>query len=73
MPTGNCKKRPKFQPTYSGSNSEFFWAAIRDTNDRTLYTFACALQDIEARVLRELEPMEAVDTIDSARPATRGR
>lgn len=41
-----------FQPQYSGSQSKKFWKEICDSsNDRTLYDFACALQDLEQRVL----------------------
>ena len=41
-----------FMPHYGGESSQKFWAEIRHaTNDRTLYDFACALQEIESRVL----------------------
>lgn len=41
-----------FRPRYSGDDSEKFWREVRHmANDRTLYDFACALQDIESRVL----------------------
>jgi hypothetical protein len=44
-----------FQPKYSGDASEKFWREIRHpANDRALYDFACALQDIEGRVLAVL-------------------
>jgi hypothetical protein len=41
-----------FQPHYSGSTSKKFWKEVSDmSNDRVLYDFACALQDLEVRVL----------------------
>jgi hypothetical protein len=41
-----------FQPHYSGDGSVTFWKAVnRASDDRTLYDFACALQDVESRVL----------------------
>ena len=44
-----------FRPRYSGDDSIKFWKEVRyPSNDRTLYDFACALQDIEARVLAVL-------------------
>ena len=44
-----------FQPQYAGEQSAKFWKEVRDlANDRTLYDFACALQDLEHRVLAVL-------------------
>jgi len=44
-----------FKPKYSGEESAKFWKEVRHTaNDRTLYDFACALQDLESRVLGAL-------------------
>ena len=39
---------------YSGDRSVAFWDAINATKDRTLYDFACALQELESRVLAVL-------------------
>lgn len=38
-------------PVYSGRASDAFWKAVAATKDETLWIFACALQDIEQRVL----------------------
>lgn len=44
-----------FAPRYSGEASETFWREVaRHAKDRTLYDFACCLQDIESRVLAVL-------------------
>jgi hypothetical protein len=44
-----------FQPRYSGATAHKFWNEVRHpANDRALYDFACALQDLEARVLAVL-------------------
>lgn len=43
-----------FEPRYSGPLSIAFWEAIHATGDMVLYGFACALQDVEARVLNAL-------------------
>lgn len=43
-----------FGPQYGNLRSREFWVAINATNNRTLYDFAVALQDVEARVLRVL-------------------
>ena len=45
-------KKPR--PLYGGEASKPFWKLINATGDLTLYNFACALQDIEARVLMML-------------------
>ena len=39
-----------FQPCYAGEDSKKFWKEV-GRGDRTLYDFACALQDMESRVL----------------------
>jgi hypothetical protein len=40
------------EPLYSGNDSEGFWRVVNnEANDETLYAFACALQDVELRVL----------------------
>jgi hypothetical protein len=42
-----------FQPHYSGKQSQKFWKeVVAAGNDRVLYDFGCALQDIESRLLR---------------------
>jgi len=45
-----------FKPRYSGDESRKFWGEIGKVqdDDLTLYAFACALQDIEGRLLRVL-------------------
>lgn len=41
-------------PIYSGSDSAGFWIAIKSTDDLELYNLACELQNIELRVLTQL-------------------
>ncbi len=44
-----------FHPHYGGEASKQFWKEIvHPVNDRALYDFACALQDVESRVLAVL-------------------
>lgn len=44
-----------FRPHYSSNASTKFWREVRHAaNDRTLYDFACALQEMESRVLAVL-------------------
>lgn len=44
-----------FRPKYAGDDSIKFWKEVNHpANDRTLYDFACALQDLESRVLAAL-------------------
>lgn len=43
-----------FEPRYSGEDSARFWSAVNKANDLTLYTFGCALQDVESLLLAEL-------------------
>lgn len=40
---------------YSGPDSHAFWKAINAAEDLQLYSHACTLQDIEHRVLINLE------------------
>jgi hypothetical protein len=47
----------RFQPHYSGSASVKFWKEVNHpANDRTLYDFAVALQELESRFLAALNP-----------------
>ncbi len=41
-------------PHYSGPLSVEFWRQVNATDDLTLYTFGCSLQEIENRVLAAL-------------------
>lgn len=58
MPRGLTKKEAAiveacyFQQHYGGEGARKFWGEVRHlANDRTLYEFALALQEIEGRVL----------------------
>lgn len=51
-------KRIVFLAKYAGEMSEHFWRAVNRTKDRTLYDFACALQDLEGKVLAVLNTTE---------------
>jgi len=48
------KKRPEFMPHYAGHLSRRFWDAVNGTEDMVLYHLGCVLQEVELRVLREL-------------------
>ncbi len=48
------ERQCSFQPMYSGDDSERFWSTVRRSPNRTLYVLGCALQDLEGRVLREV-------------------
>ena len=53
-------KRPP-QPHYSGKASVAFWRRINrlpEPEQRVIYAFGCALQDVERRVLRVLDAAE---------------
>lgn len=43
-----------FRAAYSGEASEKFWKELRSSKNRTLFGLGCILQDVEARVLVEV-------------------
>jgi hypothetical protein len=68
----------RFSPRYSGEESEKFWREVNNpANDRVLYDFACALQDLEHRVLTavnagvEVRAEKTIRTMRARRAAKR--